>query len=83
MARQFAYCRVNFDNHLRCALCMLAEGVGKSDETISFLDPVEGRCYQHHSGALPGQRGRRLPGTEPVMHYPVRLSAPAFEGFRP
>jgi hypothetical protein len=49
MARQFIYCRVTFDDHLRCALCTLAEGVDQSEVTISFLDPVEGRCYQHHS----------------------------------
>jgi len=59
MARQFFYCRVTFDNHLRCALCTLAESVDQNEVTISFLDPVEGRCYQHHSSTdqrLPSRR---------------------------
>jgi hypothetical protein len=80
MARQFAYYRVNFDNNLRCALCMLAENIDESAETISFLDPVEGRCYQHHSYSV---TGRRLAGTEPVKHYLIRLSAPGFDGSKP
>ncbi len=80
MARQFAYYRVNFDNNLRCALCMLAENIDESAETISFLDPVEGRCYQHHSYSV---AGRRLAGTEPVKHYLIRLSAPGFDASKP
>jgi hypothetical protein len=58
MARQFMYYRVRLDDHLRCALCTLTEGVDQDEVTISFLDPVAGRCYRHHSETY-----QRLPVT--------------------
>jgi hypothetical protein len=44
MIDQFVYYSVSFDKQLRCALCTPAEVVDQNGVTISFLDPVKGRC---------------------------------------